>query len=413
MNQVSRDRFLVLFAMGLVILHGIMLWNARHLIRKGYPDFTIFYSAARVVSEGFGASLYDPEVQYRVQREFASGVSIRQGALPYNHPPFETILFIPLSRLPYLVAYLVWDGLSLLLLAGVVGCLQSALQREWPKLWWGLFACLAFFPVCVALLQGQDIILLVLWFAAAYLSLKRGNDLAAGWWLGLGLFRFQLILPFVLMLALRKRWRALLAFCGVACALGLISAAIVGWHSLWDYPRYVWFVERTMGHGAIVPADMPNLRGFLAAVLTDRIPKGGLDLLIISLSLMLVVFGSFQWKRELSGERFDLAFSLSVVIVVLVSYHAFAYDLCLLLLPMALVVNYARNLGAIPFRSQILLLGPILVLFFSPLHMVLWLHYGQLNVLAIPLAAWAWGIARELSPSAPVEVAPPKPSRAS
>jgi len=406
MSQLRRHRFVAIFAAALVLLHGIILWNARHLISKGYPDFTIFYSAARLVREGFGPSLYDPEVQYRVQREFASGVSIRQGALPYNHPPFETILFMPLSSLPYLAAYLVWDSLNLVLLAGVLWCVQSGLEREWPGLWWGLFLCLAFFPVCVALLQGQDILLLVLWFAAAYVSLKRGNDFAAGCWLGLGLFRFQLILPFVAMLGLGKRWRALAGFLAMAGVLGLVSAAVVGWHSLWGYPHYVWFVERTMGHGAIVPSDMPNLRGFLAALFTGRIPRLLLDGITVLLSLGLVMFGAFHYKPGLAGERFDLAFSLCVVVVVLVSYHAFAYDLCLLLLPVALVANYVRSRGAIDVRRQILLIGPIFVLFFSPLHLVLWLHYGQLNVLAILLAAWAWAIARELAPSGVGEEAP-------
>ncbi|HKD01972.1 MAG TPA: glycosyltransferase family 87 protein [Terriglobales bacterium] len=395
MNQVRLHRFVVIYAAALILLHGIILWNARHLIRKGYPDFTIFYSAARLVREGFGHSLYDLQVQYRVQREFASGVSIRQGALPYNHPPFETILFMPLSSLPYLGAYLVWDTLNLVLLAGVLWCVQSGLEKKWPGLWWGLFLCLAFFPVCVALLQGQDIILFVLWFAAAYVSLKRGNDLAAGCWLGLGLFRFQLVLPFVAMLGLRKRWRALAGFFAMAGVLGLVSVAIVGWHGLWDYPHYVWFVEGTMAHEAI--SDMPNLRGFLAALLTGRIPTLVLDGITVVLSLGLVIFGASHYKPGLKGERFDLAFSLCVVIVVLVSYHSFAYDLCLLLLPVALVTNYVRSRGTIDLPRQILLIGPIFVLFLGPLHMVLLIHYGQLNVLAILLVLWAWAIGRELA----------------
>ena len=411
MNPVNRRAIVVVFGATLILLHGFMLWNARHLIAKGYPDFTIFYSAARAVKGGFGSSLYDPALQYRVQREFASGVSIRQGALPYNHPPFETLIFIPLTGLPYLAAYLTWNAVSMVLLVAVLWCLQIGLQADWPKLMWGMFACLAFFPICVALLQGQDIILLLLCFAAAYVCLKRRCDLAAGCFLGLGLFRFQLVLPFIFILALVKRGRTLYGFLGVACTLGLISAVIVGWHGLLGYPRYVWFIERTMGHGAIVPSDMPNLRGLLAALFTARISKTVLDVITLLFSLALAIFTAFRWKPAFSGKRFDLAFSLSIVVVVLVSYHAFAYDLCLLLLPVALVVNYVRGRPELNFSRRCLLVSPILVLFFSPLQMLLWLRYGQLNVLAILLAFWAWGINRELSHVA--EASKPLPSTAS
>ncbi len=395
----NRTRLLALFLTSMVCLHLFVLWNARHLIRKGYPDFTIFYSAAKIVREGLGTQLYDPQVQYRAQQEFASGVSIRQGALPYNHPPFEALVFIPLTWLPYLPAYLAWDGINLLLLWAVLACLRPHVpllrRRSGPAA--GLFVFLAFFPVCVALLQGQDIIVLLLLLTLAFVSLRRDKDWAAGCWLGLGLFRFHLVLPLILVLALRKRYKALLAFTGVACGLALVSAAILGRQGMWNYPHYVWHVEQTMGHGAIVPSDMPNLRGLLATFLTDRIPKLALETLTAALSGALVLFAAAKWKPQNSSDTFDLAFSLCVVVTVLVSYHAFAYDLCLLLLPAVLIVDYLQNLPSLQGLTRTLLIGPVLILFISPLQMILWLRYGELSLLALVLGLWTWGIAREIS----------------
>jgi len=73
---------LTLFLAGMLLLHLLLAWNAADLIRKGYPDFTIFYSAGKIVRQGLGAKLYDEQTQYRIQQEFAAGVSIRQGPLP-------------------------------------------------------------------------------------------------------------------------------------------------------------------------------------------------------------------------------------------------------------------------------------------------------------------------------------------
>src|SRR3989442_10323713 len=110
---------LTLFLAGMLSLHLLLAWNAAGLIRKGYPDFTIFYSAGKIVRQGLGAKLYDEQTQYRIQQEFAAGVSIRQGPLPYNHPPFEALIFVPFTWLPYFTAYLLWDVINLLILCSL------------------------------------------------------------------------------------------------------------------------------------------------------------------------------------------------------------------------------------------------------------------------------------------------------
>jgi hypothetical protein len=396
-NQQRRNRLLALFLAAMVLVHVFVIWNSRHLIRKGYPDFTIFYSAAKIVREGLGTRLYDPQVQYQVQLEFASGVSIRQGALPYNHPPFEALLFLPLTYLPYLSAFVAWDVINLLLLALVLRRLKPHVplleELGLGKAW---FACLAFFPVCVALLQGQDMIVLLLLLTMAFVSLKRGKDIPAGAWIGLGLFRFHLVLLLILILLLRKRYRVLVGFAGVAGVLALVSAAIVGWRGMLQYPQYVWYIEQTMGHGAIVPSDMPNLRGILASLLTDFTPKPVLLALTAVLSLTVIYLVGFRQKAGRSEELFGLLFGEWILVVVLLSYHAFAYDLCLLLLPIILVLDHLQSHPGVDTITRRLLLIPILILFVSPLQMALWLKLGQLSVLAIVLAAWLWGIAREI-----------------
>src|SRR5205823_11211144 len=40
--------FALLFLTAMFAIHVTMAWNSRDLIRKGYPDFTIFYSAGKI-----------------------------------------------------------------------------------------------------------------------------------------------------------------------------------------------------------------------------------------------------------------------------------------------------------------------------------------------------------------------------
>ena len=57
----------VLLATGLA-LDGFMAWQDRDLVRKGYPDFTIFYSAGKMVRTGMAGSLYDERAEFQTQR---------------------------------------------------------------------------------------------------------------------------------------------------------------------------------------------------------------------------------------------------------------------------------------------------------------------------------------------------------
>ena len=393
--------FLILFLASMLSVHVVIAWNSVELIRKGYPDFTIFYSSGRMLSQGLGRKLYDEATQYRVQQEFAAGVSIRQGPLPYNHPPFEALLFVPFAAMPYATAYCVWNLLNLIFIASMLFLLRTCLPqlRSVSAPMW-MFAWVAFFPVFFALLQGQDALLLVLLFSAAYVLLRRNRDLAAGCCLGLGLFRFHLVLPLILILLWRKRSKALIGFLGTALSLALISIAIVGWQGALDYPSQVWQMERAMEkHQTIFPLRMANLRGLMAS-LPPFASRHVMDLVIAVISLGLLVFAARKWKAT-SPAEFDLSFSLCIIVTVLVGYHTLAYDLSLLLLPITLTLNYlfgnAASDAQSDRRTRLWLLTPIFLLFFSPLHAYLAMRNGHYNLFALVLLFWCWALSREIS----------------
>ncbi len=124
-------------------------------IAKGDPDFTVFYTAGKMLREGRSAELYDPRAQQAVQREFTNNSDLRRGPLPYIHPPFEALVFLPLTFLPYGWAFSLWNLLSMGMLLEVALLLRRTLTslREVP-VWEWLLAFLAFFPSLFKLPSG-------------------------------------------------------------------------------------------------------------------------------------------------------------------------------------------------------------------------------------------------------------------
>lgn len=380
---------------GMLLIHALLFWREKERVRQGYADFTIFYAAGEMVRQGLGHRLYDDALQFQVQRSFAAGVQIRQGPLPYNHPPFEALIFLPLTWLSYPAAYAVWNLINLVMLGGTLLVLRpcaAILQQRPLWLWW--FGSLAFFPVFVALLQGQDIILLLLLQALAYAALKRNSDVLAGCWLGLGSFKIHLVLPLILFLLIWKRKKAATGFVLTCLCLAGVSIAMVGWGEAMLYPHYTWHLERIMGRGAIVPADMPNLRGLVEGWSLARAFPQAAHWLTAVLSVGVVLWVIARRHRRPDSSDLDLKFSAAVVSTVLVSYHAFAYDLTLLIVPVLLVINYRSEAGVGWWRSMVSQLS-IALLFLTPLYMLVWFRGDHLNVYALVLLGLLWGILEE------------------
>jgi hypothetical protein len=391
-------RWLVLYLASMLLLNTSLAWYLRKEIASGYGDFAIFYTAARILAEEQAPQLYDSVVQFEKQQQFAPTVEGRQhGALPYNHPPFEALLFWPLAKLSYVAAYGVWTAANFGLLFGIAILLRREvvwLQGGATWLWW--LAALAFFPVGVTLVQGQDTLWLLLFFVLAYRALRREAEFAAGCWLGLGLFRPQFVLPFVLLMALQRRWKFVEGFGMVGIALGLISVATVGWSATRGYPEFVLSVDRS-ATGVTAPWGMPNLHG-LVATIGSRLGISGEWVVVLTATLSVgMLVAAIRRAARGSGDRFDLRFSLAVLVAVLVSYHALEHDLTLLLLPCVLVANFVAG-RELRLVNRAGLVAPMLALFFTPLYVWLSFQVRQTALLTFVLLIWAAALMREMRP---------------
>src|SRR6266404_8692475 len=146
--------------------------------RRGHADFRQLYVAGYMVRAGQSHQLYDYDVQHQLEDELVSREKL---SLPFNHLAFEALLFVPLSLLPYKWAYpaLILVNLALLLISyRLLSPYLPDLRQRWR--WFPLCLFVAFLPAQIALMQGQDSILLLLILAAAYALLSKHRDLAAG-----------------------------------------------------------------------------------------------------------------------------------------------------------------------------------------------------------------------------------------
>ena len=345
---------------------------------RGHADFRQLYVAGYMVRTGHRTQLYDYAAQTYFQNTL---VSNDERALPFIRPAYQALMFVPFSLLPYRTAYLGFLLLNVLLLALAFLILQPRLRglsRVWPGLPPALF--LGFYPVALALMQGQDSILLLALLAAALVSLERNRDLTAGALAGVGLFKFQIVVPIVLLFLLWRRWRFVKGFMFSAILVGLLSFITSGW------AETVVFVHSLLSVGAGLPAVpgeinfplriniMANLRGLIYGLASLRAPQRWLQVTTLLLSSLVVISVRARGRQQRGGDALILAITAGVV----VSYYLFIHDLSILLIPIVLTLDrfISRNGTGEPFGraaaaiSALLFVAPMCI-FVIPAHFYL------------------------------------------
>lgn len=351
------------------LLFGLFLgasWVAVFAIAQGRVDFRQLYTAGYMVRTHHGHELYD----YDAQKHFQDlTVSPAQLALPFVRPAYQALLFAPLSLLPFRVAYAAWFILNVLMLylwlRMTTPCLHE-LVTVWKFL--PLAMIMGFLPIDLALLQGQDSIVLLVILSASMLLMKRGKQVSSGAVLGLGLFKFQLVLPVFFLMLVWRRWRLCAGFVISAIALAVISVwltgtsqAIVYFNSLLSFGSGV--VKKT-GLRFPIPIDfMANLHGLLVSTLGHQMSGFAVATLIL---LSSVAFLIWMWIRHQNTWSIPDEFGIAIAASTLVSYYLFFHDMTVLLIPIALMLNRTVLLETSGSAIDRFLLRGSAVLFASP-----------------------------------------------
>lgn len=246
--------------------------------------------------------------------------------LPYAHPPYEVLLIAPLAVLPYPAAYALAMAINVVLLALAAALLARANDLTTPARAAIAGLLLAgYLPLFVDLLQGQVDAFLLLVLAGAYAAWAARRDGLAGALTGLALLKPHLIVLIPALFLVRRSWRALAGFAGVAAGLALVSLLAFGLDGVRQYAAIVLpWLAGGQANWPISGQSLYSLRGFV-----DVLPIGtGLGLAVLGL-LDLAVLVLLAVRREDRRADFALALTASVAL----SPYQNLHDLLLLALP--------------------------------------------------------------------------------
>jgi hypothetical protein len=251
--------------------------------------------------------------------------------------------------------------------------------------------CFGFYPLWVALIQGQTSVLLLVLYSLTFLSLKRKQDFRAGVFLGLGLFKFQLVLPFALICVLRRKWRLMGGFAAAALLLGALSTIAVGPAGVVSYVKFLIDTVRHPANPAyigIVPSDMPTLQGFFTFLMTGTITPKWINAAVALASVFLILFTAWWWRREDQREgdaSLGLVFAVALVITLLTGFHLLAHDLSPMLLAVLLAIGSSQ--WSEPSGWRLVLNASIVPLYLPPVFWLLF-HWSRVCLLFPILVAF-------------------------
>ena len=334
-------------------------------------DFCAFYTGAHIYLQN-PRRVYDLTLQRATEQQL-----IGRDDIPFNHPPYELLLWLPLARLSFNAAFWMWRLASLVLLAVAAKLLATALcpRLGAPAIF---LRALAFFPVPYCLWMGQDSLLLLAILAGCAWLLGRRMEWLAGAALGLALFKPQLVLPIAAIYLLMRRWRMLRGFlCSgfAALAVSIFMVGLAGMRQMLE----ILLQGHTSAQMAIHPSMMPNLRGLLFLLLAGHSRLEAVLGGAISVGLLLAARRTMQRRQPPAR-----AFAGLLCFAILVSFHMNLHDLALLLPPILMVMQDQFCTGENGWKVT----APLVVLFCTPAYLVA-LGAFKVAVFAI-FVGWLW-----------------------
>jgi Glycosyltransferase family 87 len=243
-------------------------WIEAYASDHFHNDFTFYVAAARIGLAHGWPSIYDLHLQQTELDAIGSRITIAELAR-YISPPPVAWLALPLTPLPYELAYWTWSALLLVALAWTwyLAAPGHGLARVVH-----LAAALGWLPIIYALQLGQPGLFVALGVAACCALLRAERPLAAGCALGVLVLKPQLAFLVPAALLVSGRMRAFWSSVVVLSLLAAASAVALGPSGIADYAARLNFAA-----GVPVNREL-TLAPIVGSLLVTRVIQAGIAL---------------------------------------------------------------------------------------------------------------------------------------
>ncbi|MGE5644807.1 MAG: glycosyltransferase family 87 protein [Acidobacteriota bacterium] len=351
-------------------------------------DFACFYSAARILNEHSGASLYDLKLQDRLYHAVIPYADPAR-ALPYAYPPFVAAAFRPLGYLPFAWAYAAWlaAGAGLYALGLYLICPPALPPRTRAT---AVLVAASFSPFLFEAWGGGQLTAIGFAALAAAIRLERsGRPFLAGCAAGICLYKPTLLVIMLPLFAIARRWRMLAGVFAGAAALVAAGIAGAGLDAFRGYPAVAGLYRRLLAETPWVFQEdkFIDLNTFI------RLLPGGNSVVGKGIFLLAAAgafsLGAWLWARynACGPEGRAACWAAALPLTLLASVYAPIYDATLVVLSGFLIAGivytpeHARFAAAFEALTLVLYLAAIAS---QPLARVL-----HVQIVTIALAAFA------------------------
>jgi hypothetical protein len=340
-----------------LIMDAVAIASVAILMSRGHivGDWISFYTGGTLVRTGSAAHLYDASAQAAVQHQlFGSAVK----TMGYPLPVFVAFLFAPLTRLSFVASYLVWLAINLALMGVLLGLSWRWLERVPLALRAVFLVCAVSVTALEVLMQGQVDLFVLAGFAGCYAMLRADRPFTAGSVLTLALCKPHLAVAVLLLLLVKRQWRAIAGFVAVGVPLLFGPALLVGPHLLVDQVRLVLSYTNTATAYDVSAAMMINIRGTVTSLTGSSNVLLWLPLLVLIAAVAFYVAVRIWITRPtLHPQSWALAFTLPL----LYSPHVHVQSLVLLIAAAGLYLADSQS-SAHPVANIKSVLYPLIAL---------------------------------------------------
>jgi alpha-1,2-mannosyltransferase len=338
LHRLGRLRFALLsllMCLSLAWLAGGLMnswwWHPPGFVNEGGAnigrDFVAVWTAASLALGGHPAAGYDQALLHAAEQ---TTIGAPVGLITWHYPPSFLMLVLPLALLPYPAAAALWVATTFLAFA-------KLLQRVAPHPLTGL-AALIFPATAQCLISGQNGAFSAALIAGGLLSLESRPVLSGLCW-GLLSYKPQVAAAAFAALVFGRHWRVLGVALAVAAALAIASLAVLGTEPWLAFLRGLGEARGLLEAGR-VPWDR-MATAFASARLAGFGIAASYGLQIAVALAALGILAQLWWRRA----PLALAGSALVLSIPLTTPYAYDYDLVMLLLPLAWLLQEARTTG--------------------------------------------------------------------